>query len=61
MASIKIKSLKLSKLIALRCGEALRKKGGPKMKVLPYGLLKTKEIKKRLGSNSPRPLNVVEK
>ncbi len=40
----KIKSLKLNKLIALRCGERYEKKGAPKMKVYPYGLLKIKEL-----------------
>jgi len=33
------------KLIALHCGVAPHKGDTPKMKVYPYGLLKTKEIK----------------
>jgi hypothetical protein len=40
----KSKSLKLHKLIAVCRGGGLRKKGGPKMKVYPYGLLKIKEL-----------------
>jgi hypothetical protein len=40
----KIKPLKFNELIALHLQRALRKKGGPKMKIYPYGLLKIKEL-----------------